>query len=190
MTTDARFVNPFWATTERLSGAAKRFADDVREVKRFGRELVEEARAGDKVGNESHDEEGEEDMRGLLLRELVKAHGDAEDTQFLADACLNFLTAGESIMPSNEADPADSPHRQRHHRASRLLDALPPPPAPDTHPDPATRARDAHLGLGRRAAHPRSAHFAHGCLSADQRFHLRGPADAPARPARGAAERF
>jgi hypothetical protein len=38
----------------------------------------------------------EQSGRGLLLKELIKAHGgDGKDTAFLADACLNFLTAGE-----------------------------------------------------------------------------------------------
>lgn len=51
--------------------------------------------------------EGERDMgmaekghRGTLLRELTKEYPREEDKAFLADACLNFLTAGELHPPS------------------------------------------------------------------------------------------
>lgn len=42
-----------------------------------------------------NDAEGITTSQGLLLRELVKEHGQGDDYRFLADACLNFLTAGK-----------------------------------------------------------------------------------------------
>jgi len=34
----------------------------------------------------------------MLLRELVKERGGDDQVRFLADSCLNFLTAGELQM--------------------------------------------------------------------------------------------
>ncbi len=94
--TSARFFNPVYRLTEKLTPSGRRFGDDVREVKKFGKELVGEMIVkveDEEVGNQ---EEEDGDMRGLLLKELIKAHGgDDGDKGFLADACMNFLTAGE-----------------------------------------------------------------------------------------------
>lgn len=43
----------------------------------------------------SEDADGSTTSQGLLLRELVKEHGQGDHYRFLADACLNFLTAGK-----------------------------------------------------------------------------------------------
>lgn len=42
-----------------------------------------------------HAREKSPGQQGLLLRELVKEYGKDDDYSFLADACLNFLTAGK-----------------------------------------------------------------------------------------------
>lgn len=50
-----------------------------------------------KVDPEGSDDSPEKSagQQGLLLRELVREYGKDDDYSFLADACLNFLTAGE-----------------------------------------------------------------------------------------------
>jgi len=74
----------------------------MREVKRFGDELVKEGRerlSREEEGLGEKDEEGEDEGgggKGMLLRELVKERGGEDQIRFLADSCLNFLTAGES----------------------------------------------------------------------------------------------
>ena len=71
-------------------------------MKRFGDELVKEGRerlSREEEGLGEKDEEGEDEGgggKGMLLRELVKERGGEDQIRFLADSCLNFLTAGES----------------------------------------------------------------------------------------------
>lgn len=74
-------------------------------MKRFGDELVREGRErlsreeeglGEKDGGEGETEDGGSGGKGMLLRELVKERGGEDQIRFLADSCLNFLTAGES----------------------------------------------------------------------------------------------
>ena len=48
-------------------------------------------------------EERSSGQQGLLLRELVREYGKDDDYSFLADACLNFLTAGK--QPKVESAP-------------------------------------------------------------------------------------
>jgi hypothetical protein len=94
--TSARFFNPFYRFTERVTPRGRKFHNDVKEVKKFGRELVREmiGKVEDMEIGETPEEDG--DTRGLLLKELIKAHGgESGDEEFLADACMNFLTAGE-----------------------------------------------------------------------------------------------
>lgn len=73
---------------------------DIRDVKMFGDELVKEGR--DRLRREEEgldsDNEDEKDTqgKGILLEELVKERGRDDQVRFLADSCLNFLTAGES----------------------------------------------------------------------------------------------
>jgi hypothetical protein len=77
---------------------------DIREVKRFGDELVREGRERLRCEEEGLDgkeeEEGDTESggKGMLLRELVKERGGDDQIRFLADSCLNFLTAGELHM--------------------------------------------------------------------------------------------
>ena len=74
---------------------------DIRDVKTFGDELVKEGRdrlRREEEGLDSEDEDEEVTQgKGILLEELVKERGRDDQVRFLADSCLNFLTAGESV---------------------------------------------------------------------------------------------
>ncbi len=126
ITSEHRFVNPFYKITEYLLPYGRRFRRDVEDVKLFGRgivgerrkrmeveaegfgleerggggdglrEKVEAGRGSEEGGKDAEeDREGEGEGKGALLKELVQEFGRKEDDAFLADACLNFLTAGE-----------------------------------------------------------------------------------------------
>lgn len=66
----------------------------------FGDELVKEGRdrlRREEEGLDSEDEEEKDTQgKGILLEELVKERERDDQVRFLADSCLNFLTAGES----------------------------------------------------------------------------------------------
>lgn len=74
-------------------------------VKAFGERLVrsmserlkEEEEGKIDASEPEATKDGAGASQGLLLRELVKEYGKDDDYGFLADACLNFLTAGEPI---------------------------------------------------------------------------------------------
>jgi hypothetical protein len=91
--------------TEKLLPYGRRFKEDVAYVKAFGERLVRSMTERIKAEEEGKaDPEGLDDssekpagQQGLLLRELVKEYGKDDDYGFLADACLNFLTAGKPI---------------------------------------------------------------------------------------------
>lgn len=53
-----------------------------------------------KIAEEEEGLVGDAGGQGALLRELSNTHaGEDEDEAFVADACLNFLTAGERAPP-------------------------------------------------------------------------------------------
>jgi len=98
--TARRFQNPAWKVTEFLFGW--RFRRSVRVVKEFGRRIVEQAiEAREKAGRspvvKSNEEVGEEslaavnEVEGSLVRSLLDSIGDE---QLVADAALNYLSAG------------------------------------------------------------------------------------------------
>ncbi|KAJ9123985.1 hypothetical protein QFC22_000777 [Naganishia vaughanmartiniae] len=103
--TQDRFTNPLYRFTERLFPSGRRFQRDVAEVKAFGERLVRSMSERIKAEEEGEIEtpgvdgsqgaDGSTIGQGLLLRELVKEHGQGDNYRFLADACLNFLTAGK-----------------------------------------------------------------------------------------------
>lgn len=72
----------------------------------FGDELVKEGRdrlRREEEGLDSEDEEEKDTQgKGILLEELVKERGRDDQVRFLADSCLNFLTAGESTSVSGK----------------------------------------------------------------------------------------
>jgi hypothetical protein len=96
--TQDRFTNPLYPITEKLLPYGRRFKEDVAYVKSFGERIVrsmsERLREEEEGKTEVETKQGEAGQ-GSLLRELVKEYGKDDDYGFLADACLNFLTAGE-----------------------------------------------------------------------------------------------
>lgn len=96
--THERFFNPFYRITEWLLPSGARLRRDIKDVKRFGDELVREGRERLRRQEEGLDENEDEEGKagkGILLEELVKERGGDDQVRFLADSCLNFLTAGE-----------------------------------------------------------------------------------------------
>lgn len=165
--TEARFLNPFYKATEWLLPYGRRFRADVKQVQRFGRELVREMKR--KISEE--EETGQESIgvgKGALLRELSKDYGgDGEDEAFVADACLNFLTAGESSESSEAYFEAKPARRPGHHRSSSDVGNLSPdvsPRRPATHPQRKPAPRRHHHLLG--------SHGIFGPFTLHQRIHL------------------
>lgn len=75
----------------------RRLKADIAELKAFGVGLVEEGR--DRLSREEHGEkDSDAGNTGMLLRELIKEHPKDDDVPFLADSCLNFLTAGKQAV--------------------------------------------------------------------------------------------
>ncbi|KAH8084791.1 cytochrome P450 [Filobasidium floriforme] len=96
--THERFFNPLYRITEFILPSGARLRKDIRDVKMFGDELVREGRdrlRREEEGLDSEDEdEKDKQGKGILLEELVKERGRDDQVRFLADSCLNFLTAG------------------------------------------------------------------------------------------------
>ena len=61
---------------------------------REGRDRLRRQEEG--LDSEDEDEKGVSG-KGVLLEELVKERGQDDQVRFLADSCLNFLTAGELV---------------------------------------------------------------------------------------------
>jgi hypothetical protein len=117
--------------TEKLLPYGRRFKEDVAYVKAFGERLVRSMTERIKAEEEGKaDPEGLDDsseksagQQGLLLRELVKEYGKDDDYSFLADACLNFLTAGKHIHLGSPLS-ANCALRQGHDSAGACLDHI------------------------------------------------------------------
>ena len=94
--TGERFQNPLWQITEKFTGGL--FRDSVKKVKLFGSELVENALlarhekppAG-KSDSESRSTGTFNSISGTLINSLLDT---IDDQQMVADAALNYLTAG------------------------------------------------------------------------------------------------
>lgn len=92
--TASRFRNPLWRVTELLTGRRFRFA--IRIVKQFGSRIVANAIQA----RESRESQGEcviDSNSGSLINSLLDA---IEDRQLVADAALNYLSAGPQA-PNN-----------------------------------------------------------------------------------------
>lgn len=94
--TGERFQNPLWQITEVFFGG--KFKESVKEVKAFGSEIVAKAIMSKKAKDESKETLSESDqnegvmsMSGSLVNSLLESIGDH---QMVADAALNYLTAG------------------------------------------------------------------------------------------------
>ena len=97
--TGDRFQNPLYSLTEVFSGG--RFRKAVKVVKTFGDEIVAKASADRKrcengdLTSKSDPAETLETVSGSLIGSLLDA---IDDHDTVADAALNYLTAGEVIL--------------------------------------------------------------------------------------------
>lgn len=97
-----RFQNPLWRLTDVIFGAKLRKA--VTEVKSFGRSIVEVAvrkRAEKETANYNSGQNpstSEDSVSGSLINYLIDGIGDHE---IVADAALNYLSAGTIPAPAN-----------------------------------------------------------------------------------------
>jgi hypothetical protein len=94
--TGERFQNPLWQITEIFTGG--RFRDSVKRVKLFGSELVEKAvlarweKTPARMSNpERSFSKTFDSISGTLINSLLDT---IDDQQMVADAALNYLTAG------------------------------------------------------------------------------------------------
>ncbi|KAL9115044.1 MAG: hypothetical protein Q9187_007370 [Circinaria calcarea] len=87
-----RFTNPFWKAKDFLSGAKLRRA--VKEVKDFGREIVSATvmkRESEKATAKDSDVSDVDPLQNNLINALLD---NIQDQQVVADAAMNFLSAG------------------------------------------------------------------------------------------------
>lgn len=92
--TGERFQNPLWQITEVFLGG--KFRASVKKVKAFGSEIVAKAITTKKEKDDSKAtlsgfNQDEDVMSGSLVNSLLESIGDH---QMIADAALNYLTAG------------------------------------------------------------------------------------------------
>ena len=88
----ARFVNPFWKVKEVFFGAKLKKA--VAEVKIFGRKIVAAAvakREGKPIAGQGVSKSEDDPLKNNLINALLD---HIEDHQTVADAAMNFLSAG------------------------------------------------------------------------------------------------
>jgi hypothetical protein len=98
--TGERFQNPLWQVTEIFFG--KQFRDSVAKVKAFGNVIVKNAVKSRQdnastVEKVSSDDKPFEKISGSLINSLLDS---IDDHQMVADAALNYLSAGK---PLNQA---------------------------------------------------------------------------------------
>lgn len=122
-----RFQNPFWKFTELVWGAPLR--DAVEEVKSFGVAIVREA-----VHKKDRPSPMRQDTNGTypLLNNLINSLLDhLDDHQVVADAAMNYLSAGMSESRCQTFLQPDLPQRERHHSPIVNLDRIRPHAPPD-----------------------------------------------------------
>lgn len=119
-----RFQNPFWKITEAMWGAQLR--SSLAEVKRFSRTIVSSAICRrEKTARVSTKEPTAtvETMRDNLIDALLN---HIEDHQVVADAAMNYLSAGSHRHPvSSEKEESLRNPRQRHNSTIHDLDFIP-----------------------------------------------------------------
>ncbi len=131
--TGERFQNPFWKLKEYIFGAPFRKA--VFEVKQFGDEIV--SAAVDKRQASASKAEDETKTENPLQNNLINSLLDhIEDRQVVADAAMNYLSAGKSsASPLTLAILSIPTHRPRHDSPIPNLDLLLPNAPPTHHPE-------------------------------------------------------
>ena len=90
--TGERFQNPLWRVTEMFLG--RKFRKSVSQVKRFGVDIVAnavKARGSKKAADDTTGDEAVESLSGSLINSLLDL---IPDHQMVADAALNYLSAG------------------------------------------------------------------------------------------------
>ncbi len=90
--TGERFQNPLWQVTELFSG--KQLRQSIAEVKRFGKNIVNNAVKAREVQSTTEMKEDDPSVNaisGSLINSLLKS---IPDHQMVADAALNYLSAG------------------------------------------------------------------------------------------------
>jgi hypothetical protein len=123
--TGERFQNPLWQITEIFLG--KQFRDSVAKVKAFGNVIVTNAvksrQAKGPVGAtvSSRDDKTFDTISGSLINSLLDS---INDHQVVADAALNYLSAGENSTELYVPDPQLTDSRPRYYSASTHVDIL------------------------------------------------------------------
>ncbi|KAF5870518.1 putative cytochrome p450 protein [Botrytis fragariae] len=88
--TGERFQNPLWPVTEMLFGG--RFRSSIAKVKAFGTEIVSNAvRARQEKSQVNNEQNSLDSISGSLINSLLNS---IDDHQMVADAALNYLSAG------------------------------------------------------------------------------------------------
>ena len=95
--TGERFQNPFWKIKEYLFG--RPFREAVSEVKHFGNEIVAAA-VSKRQKASGHLTQIESEESSPLRNNLINSLLDhIEDRQVVADAAMNYLSAGTKPLP-------------------------------------------------------------------------------------------
>jgi hypothetical protein len=103
--TGKRFQNPLWQITEVFSGGP--FRDAVAQVKAFGTMLVQNAVHARLARQEAKDEASSfGGISGSLINSLLDS---IEDPDVVADAALNYLSAGTFTRPRVPFSPLSPP---------------------------------------------------------------------------------
>ncbi|TGO17082.1 hypothetical protein BTUL_0021g00820 [Botrytis tulipae] len=88
--TGKRFQNPLWPVTEMVFGG--RFRSSIAKVKAFGTEIVSNAvRARQEKSQVNNEQNSLDSISGSLINSLLES---IDDHQMVADAALNYLSAG------------------------------------------------------------------------------------------------
>ena len=125
-----RFQNPFWKLKELLLGTRLRKA--VFKVRSFGNAIVSAAvqkRKDEGANGEKLSITGVDPLRSNLIDSLLD---NIKDHQVVADAAMNYLSAGERLPPATRWQRLLTFHRSRHHRTVSDLDFIPPNAAPSS----------------------------------------------------------
>lgn len=120
--TAERFQNPFWKLKEFFFGAPLRKA--VFEVKFFGQRIVSAAvqkRQEQNGSNTYNTGKNADPLRNNLINSLLD---NIDDHQMVADAAMNYLSAGKWTLLPFQHVIIDHCFRQRYHSSSSNLDTV------------------------------------------------------------------
>lgn len=118
-----RFQNPFWKLKELILGAPLRKA--VFEVKSFGSAIVSAAvqkKKHDQIDGTSAGRTGLDSLRTNLINSLLD---NIEDHQVVADAAMNYLSAGKALSFMTRWPCSLTLYRPRHDCTVSNMDFIP-----------------------------------------------------------------